>query len=173
VSRGIEVKKYRGKVVPVPMRPSAVEEQMTGQKNSCFSAGANRTCRILIADDSAAVRAQVRSLLDDRRDLEVCGEAVNGAEAIDRTKALQPDLVILDISMPVVDGFEAARVIHKFFPDVRILIFSVHKSNQLMKEALDIGAVGFVSKSEGRQLLKAIDTVLRDGHYSGSTAAYA
>lgn len=144
-------------------------------KESCFSSapGTVSICRILIADDSAAVRAQVRALLEDRKDLEVCGEACDGAEAIERTKELQPDLVVLDISMPVVDGFEAARVIHKFFPNVRILIFSVHKSNQLIKEALAIGAVGYVPKSEGQQLLKAIDMVLRDGHYSGSTAAYA
>jgi len=144
-------------------------------KESCLSSapGKPSVCRILIADDSAAVRAQVRLLLEDRKDLNVCGEARNGAEAIEKTKQLHPDLVVLDISMPVVDGFEAARVIHKFFPDVRILIFSVHKSNQLVKEALAIGAVGYVPKSEGQQLLKAIDTVLRDGHYSGSTAAYA
>lgn len=144
-------------------------------KESCLSSerGTPGVCRILIADDSAAVRAQVRAILEDRKDLKLCGEASNGAEAIDKTKELQPDLVVLDISMPVVDGFEAARVIHKFFPDVRILIFSVHKSNQLMKEALALGAVGYVPKSEGQQLLKAIDTILRDGHYSGSTAAYA
>ena len=144
-------------------------------KESCFSSapGTPSICRILIADDSVAVRAQVRALLENTTGLEVCGEASNGAEAIEKTKELQPDLVVLDISMPVVDGFEAARVIHKFFPDVRILIFSVHKSNQLIKEALAVGAVGYVPKSEGQQLLKAIDTVLRDGHYSGSTAAYA
>lgn len=144
-------------------------------KESCFSSapGTPGVCRILIADDSPAVRAQVRALLEDRKDLEVCGEACDGTEAIEKTKELQPDLVVLDISMPVIDGFEAARVIHKFFPDVRILIFSVYKSNQLIKEALAIGAVGYVPKSEGQQLLKAIDMVLRDGHYSGSTAAYA
>lgn len=145
------------------------------EQDSCFSSDAEvaSVCRILIADDSAAVRAQVRALLETHHHLEVCGEAADGSEAIAKTKALHPDLVILDISMPVIDGFEAARVIHKFFPDVRILIFSIHKSNQLMKEALDIGAAGYVPKSEGQQLLKAIETILRDGHYSGSTAAYA
>ena len=76
--------------------------------------------------------------------------------------------------MPGVDGFEAARVIRRFFPDVRILMFSVHKSNDLMKQVLDMGVAGSEKhKSQGDQLLKAIETVLRDMRYSGSTAAYA
>jgi DNA-binding NarL/FixJ family response regulator len=130
-------------------------------------------CRILIADDDSAVREQVRQIVESREGFKVCGEAADGAEAIERTKQLKPDLVILDISMPGVDGFEAARIIRKFFPDVRILMFSVHKSNELKKHAMEVGAAGYVEKSEGEQLLKAIETVLRDGHYYGSTAAFA
>ena len=129
--------------------------------------------RILIADDDAAVREQLCLLLESRERFQVCGEAESGTEAIERTKELHPDLVILDVSMPGVDGFEAARVIRRFFPDVRILMFSVHKSNDLMKQALDMGVAGYVNKSEGYQLLKAIETVLQDMRYSGSTAAYA
>lgn len=108
-----------------------------------------------------------------RDGFDVCGEASNGAEAIERAKELQPDLVILDTSMPVVDGIEAARVIRKFFPEIRILIFSVHKSKALVQEAIKAGAAGYVVKSEGQQLLNAIESVLRDGYYAGSTAAYA
>ncbi len=129
--------------------------------------------RILIADDNAAVRQRLRLLLESREDFTVCGEAKDGIEAINRTKESLPDLVILDITMPGVDGFEAARVIRKFFPDIRILIFSVHKSKQLVKEALEIGVAGFVGKTEGDLLLKAIDTVLHDGRYFAATAGYA
>ncbi len=75
--------------------------------------------------------------------------------------------------MPGTDGFEAARVIRKFFPKIRILIFSVHQSQDLMKEAAEVGAVGYVEKSESQQLLKAIETILRDGQYAGSTITYA
>jgi len=112
-------------------------------------------------------------LLETREGFEVCGEATNGAEAIDRAKELQPDLVILDVSMPVADGFEAARVIRTFFPEMRILMFSVHNSKKLMEEARKAGAAGYLVKSEAHQLLKAIEIVLRDGHYSGAAAAYA
>jgi DNA-binding NarL/FixJ family response regulator len=104
----------------------------------CFSIkpGAKNRCRILIADDDPDVREQVGLLLQTREGFEVCGEASDGSEAIERTKELQPDLVILDISMPVVDGIEAARIIRKFFPEIRILIFSVHKSKELVQEAI-------------------------------------
>jgi two-component system, NarL family, nitrate/nitrite response regulator NarL len=129
--------------------------------------------RILIADDNDAVRQMIRSLVESREDFQVCGEAADGMEAIDKAKQLKPDLVILDITMPRVDGFEAARVIRKFFPDIRILIFSVHKANQLMKELLETGVNGAIDKSESHMLLQAIDTVLRDGRYFAAAAGYA
>lgn len=129
--------------------------------------------RILIADDQDAVRKMVRGLLESRADFEVCGEAPNGAAAIDKAREIRPDLVILDISMPGVDGFEAARIIRKFFPEIRILIFSVHNATQLMKEAQNIGVNGFVEKSEsGQVLLKAIDTVMADKQYFATPAGY-
>ncbi len=129
--------------------------------------------RILIADDHDGVRKTLRSLLESRDDFEVCGEAANGVEAITRTKELKPDLVILDIRMPTVDGFEAARVIRKFFPEIRILIFSVHKANQMLEEAQKIGVNGFVEKSEnGQVLLRAVDDVLHDQRYFAAAAGY-
>jgi DNA-binding NarL/FixJ family response regulator len=129
--------------------------------------------RILIADDEDTVRKMVRVLLESRADFEVCGEADNGAIAIDKARELKPDLVILDISMPGVDGFEAARIIRKLFPKIRILIFSVHNATQLMKEAQNIGVNGFVEKSEsGQVLLKAIDTIMADKQYFAASAGY-
>ena len=129
--------------------------------------------RILIADDHDGMRHTLHWLLQSRPDFEVCGEAKDGAEAIRMTKELKPDLVTLDITMPNVDGFEAARVIRKFFPEVKILILSVHRASQMLEEAKKIGANGFMTKSEHAQaLLNAIDTVLQDRKYFAASAGY-
>ena len=129
--------------------------------------------RILIADDHEVMRNTLRMLLESRGDFEVCGEASDGSEAISKTKDLKPDLVILDISMPNVDGFEAARVIRKFLPEVRILILSVHRAKEMLEEAKKIGVNGFITKSEkGQVLLSAVDTVLQDRRYFAASAGY-
>ena len=116
--------------------------------------------RILIVDDHEAVRAGVRAILQSREGLEVCGEAANGREAVAKAQKLLPDLVILDITMPVLDGFSAAREIHKLLPNVAILLLSMHESPNLMNIAKSSGASGYVSKSEGAaMLLRAVDSV--------------
>jgi DNA-binding NarL/FixJ family response regulator len=118
--------------------------------------------RILIADDHEAVRKGVCTILSAREDVEICGEAENGKEAIEKAHALKPDLVILDITMPVLSGFEAAREIRKTLPQVPILILSMHESNQLIEEAKKIGVQGYVTKTQvGGKLLQAVDAVLR------------
>jgi two-component system, NarL family, nitrate/nitrite response regulator NarL len=117
--------------------------------------------RILVADDQELVRRRVCSTLASRPDFEVCGEASNGQEAIDKTKELHPDLVILDITMPVMNGLDAARIIHESFPATHILIFSVHRSKHLLQQAQKIGVQGYVTKGEPLQnLLAAADAVL-------------
>src|ERR1700730_10340567 len=119
--------------------------------------------RILIADDHEAVRKGVCAILSSRADVDVCGEAENGKEAIEKANALKPDLIILDISMPVLSGFDAAREIRKTLPHVPILILSMHESNQLVEEAKKIGAQGFVTKTQvGSTLLLGVDTLLRN-----------
>lgn len=116
--------------------------------------------RILIVDDHEAVRAGVRAILQSREGLEVCGEAANGREAVAKARELMPELVILDITMPVLDGFSAAREIHKAHPSVAILLFSMHESPNLINIAKSSGANGYVSKSEGAAvLLRAVDAV--------------
>ena len=116
--------------------------------------------RILIVDDHEAVRAGVRAILQSRQGLEVCGEAANGREAVAKAQKLLPDLVILDITMPVLDGFSAAREIHKLLPNVAILLLSMHESPNLINIAKSSGASGYVSKSEGAAiLLRAVDSV--------------
>ena len=118
--------------------------------------------RILIADDHEAVRKGVCAILSSRKDVEICGEAENGKEAIEKARTLKPDLVILDITMPVLSGFEAAREIRKTLPQVPILILSMHESNQLIEEAKKIGVQGYVTKTQvGATLLQAVDALLR------------
>jgi two-component system, NarL family, nitrate/nitrite response regulator NarL len=118
--------------------------------------------RILVADDHEAVRKGVCAILSSRADVEICGEAENGKDAIEKAIALKPELIILDITMPVLSGFEAAREIRKTLPDIAILILSMHESNQLIEEAKKIGVQGYVTKTQvGATLLQAVDTVLR------------
>ena len=122
--------------------------------------------QILIADDREAIRKQVSLILTSVPNLEVCAEAVNGKEAVEKTRELNPDLVILDITMPVLNGLDAARMIKGFAPDIPILVLTVHKSRQLMQEAQKIGVQGYVTKAEASQtLLRAVDAVLQKRTY--------
>jgi len=117
--------------------------------------------RVLIVDDHEAVRKGVCAILSSRVDIEVCGEAVNGEEAMVKAKELKPDLIILDVTMPVLNGFDAAREIQKILPKVRILMLSMHESKQLVEEAKRLGVHGYVSKTQaGDVLLTAVDTLI-------------
>ncbi len=120
-----------------------------------------RVLRVLVADDHEAVRKGVCSILAARADLELCGEAQNGKEAIEKARDLKPDVIIMDITMPVLSGFEAAREIRKTM-SVPILILSMHESNQLIEEARKIGVQGYVTKTQvAGALLHAVDALLR------------
>ena len=128
--------------------------------------------RILIADDHEVVRRGVRSILESRDDWEICGEAANGQEAIDKTHQLNPDLIVLDITMPVLNGLDAARNIRKSSPNTVILILSMHISKELIQEAQKIGAKGFVIKGEaGESLIKAVDAVRQNQTFFPSEVA--
>ena len=117
---------------------------------------------VLIADDHEIMRRGIRSVLESRDDIEVY-EAKNGKEAIDKTLELQPHLVILDVSMPVLDGFSAAREIKKAFPQIPILIFSLDRTETFTEVAKKIGVNGYLSKNDvGETLLKAIDAALNN-----------
>jgi DNA-binding NarL/FixJ family response regulator len=118
--------------------------------------------RILIVDDHEALRAGVRSVLESRG-LEVCGEAADGQEALAKALQLRPDLIILDITMPVLDGFSAAREIHKRLPGASILLLSMHESASMINVAKSSGARGYVAKSEGiARILKAVDAIAQN-----------
>jgi len=118
--------------------------------------------RILIADDHEMVRKGLRATLQTRKRWEVCGEAVNGREAVEKASKLNPDVVIMDITMPVLNGLEATRQIRKRLPRVQVLVLTIHESEQLMHEVLKAGARGYVAKSEaGSVILEAIQCLER------------
>jgi len=116
--------------------------------------------RILIADDHELVRRGLRVMLENHPGWEVSGEASDGREAVERTGELKPDLVLLDIGMPNLNGIEAARQILANCPATHILILTMHYSQQVVREVLAVGAHGFLLKSDaGRDLLNAVEAV--------------
>jgi two-component system, NarL family, response regulator NreC len=117
--------------------------------------------RVLIADDHDVVRRGVRSILLSRPDVEVCGEASDGQEAIEKALELKPDIIVLDLTMPVMGGFAAAAELRRRLPDIPILFYSIHDGAYLVAEAKRLGVQGFVSKSRiSEALLEAIDAVV-------------
>ncbi|MGA2417245.1 MAG: response regulator transcription factor [Candidatus Sulfotelmatobacter sp.] len=116
--------------------------------------------RILIADDHEVARRGIRSLLEGHEGWEVCGEARDGREAVDFATELQPDILLLDIGMPNLNGLDAARQILAAAPDARILILTIHDAEQVVREVLAAGARGFVLKSDaGRDLISAVEAL--------------
>jgi DNA-binding NarL/FixJ family response regulator len=128
--------------------------------------------KILIVDDQEIVRDGLRNLLSQTRPgWNVCGQASNGEEAIAAVARLHPDAVILDITMPVMNGLEAATRIAKLDKSCRILIFTMHESERLSGDIRDAGAQGFVLKSQaGLNLVVAIETLLGGGTFFGTRA---
>jgi DNA-binding NarL/FixJ family response regulator len=116
--------------------------------------------RILIADDHDVARRGIRSLLEAHPGWEICGEAKDGREAVEFANRARPDLVLLDIGMPGLNGLDAARQIHAACPDIRILILTMHDTEQLVREVLAVGARGYLLKSDsGRDLVAAVEAL--------------
>jgi DNA-binding NarL/FixJ family response regulator len=119
--------------------------------------------RILIADDHELMRRGLRSILATRPNWEVCGEAVDGSDAIEKTRLLRPDILVLDISMPRINGLEVARAVRRDYPGTQVVILSKYDESEMRPYAIEAGARGYVSKAEAsRQLLSAIESVLAD-----------
>jgi DNA-binding NarL/FixJ family response regulator len=119
-----------------------------------------KSLRILIADDHDLVRRGIRALIESRPEWIVCDEVRSGREAVAKTEELKPDIVVLDISMPELNGLEAARRIGKVSPGSEILFLSMHYSDHLIREILDVGARGFIVKSDSdRDLIVALETL--------------
>ena len=126
---------------------------------------ARHDARVLVADDHAAVRRSLRDLLQDGG-LRVIGEAADGREAVRLCEHLRPDVVVIDISMPVLNGFEAARAITRVSPVTKIVVLTGHSLNEYVTEAFRLGAVGFVRKQQAAfSLLAAIQAVLQGKTY--------
>lgn len=116
--------------------------------------------RILIADDHELARDGIRSLLEDHPGWEICAEARDGREAVSFADTLKPDVCLLDIGMPNLNGLDAARQIGAMLPETRILILTVHDSEQMVREVLATGARGFILKSDaGRDLVAAVEAL--------------
>jgi two-component system, NarL family, response regulator NreC len=122
--------------------------------------------RILIADDHEIVRKGVATVLSVRPDLEICGEAADGEEAVRKAEELRPDLVILDLTMPGLNGISAAEKIRKILPGVPILILSMHEGASLLETFRHIGVQGYVPKTQASEkLLDAVDALANGNTY--------
>jgi DNA-binding NarL/FixJ family response regulator len=117
--------------------------------------------KVLVVDDSPAVRRIVRILFEDDTAFEVCGEAENGREGIEKAQELFPDLIVMDLSMPVMNGPDATRAIRRIMPNVPILLLSGHSDLLTVNEARSVGISVVVSKTELSMLVEAARAVLR------------
>jgi PAS domain S-box-containing protein len=130
--------------------------------------------RILIADDHEMMRRGLRGLIESHQEWAVCGEAVEGDDAVRKSVELNPDLVIMDINMPGLSGIDAALRIRKENAATRILFFTVHDSDQVLQEIVDVGAQGYVAKSRaGQDLVEAVRSVLNGKTFFPSMATAA
>jgi DNA-binding NarL/FixJ family response regulator len=115
--------------------------------------------RILIVDDEKAVRTALGRLLATRKEWQVVGEAADGAQAIGMARELQPDVVIMDITMPQKNGLEATPEIKREHPPVEVLIFTQHDSTQMVRQAQNAGASGYLLKSQANWLVAAVEAM--------------
>jgi len=119
--------------------------------------------RILIADDHELVRRGLCALLKDHEGWEICGEATDGREAVEKAKLLKPDVVILDVGMPNLNGLAATRQLSRQDPHCKIIVLTITDTDQVVQEALDAGARGFVLKSDAaRDLVSAVEALQRN-----------
>jgi DNA-binding NarL/FixJ family response regulator len=142
------------------------------KNNSGFAEGVALNLRILIADDHEVVRRGLRTVLSSRPGWIVCAEATNGREAIALATQYRPNIIVMDISMPEMNGLEATRKIRKILPKTEVLILSVHYSDQLLREIVDTGARGYVLKSDAStDLLNAVEALANRRSFFPTSAA--
>src|SRR5271163_72645 len=122
--------------------------------------------RILVVDDHDVVRAGVKTILATRADWEVCGEATNGKMAVEMARELNPDLIVMDITMPVMSGLEAAREIAKLNLKCKVLVLSMHELHYKVEDFVKMGIRGYVLKSDAvRDLIRALDELTAGGTF--------
>ena len=118
--------------------------------------------RILVADDHEMIRKGLRSVILPHEGWSICGEATNGREAVEMARRLRPNVVIMDVTMPELNGLDATRQIRKELPDCRVLILTMHESEQLIHEVLSVGASGYVLKTDaGNLVTTALESLSR------------
>ncbi len=128
--------------------------------------------RIFLADDHEVVRSGIRSVLVTQPGWEICGEASNGREAVEKVAALKPDVIVIDIGMPELNGLEATRQIIKAHETAKVLVLTVHESHQVVRDVLDAGARGYILKSDaGRDLIAAVQALQRNKTFFTSKVA--
>jgi DNA-binding NarL/FixJ family response regulator len=121
-----------------------------------------KKARVLVVDDHPVVRKGIGAILQDRPDWEVCGEASNGREAVAAAAQLKPDVVVMDISMPELNGLDATRQILSENPEMQVLILSMHESEQIVRDVLQSGARGYLLKADaGNELMAAMEAMRR------------
>lgn len=130
--------------------------------------------RILVADDHQVVRTGLRALLESKTGWRVCAEAANGREAVEKASAFRPEVAVLDIGMPLLNGVEATRQIRKVSPETEVLILTMHDSEQMIQGVLDAGARGYILKDDAdRNLLAAVEAVRKHKPYLSSRVSAA
>jgi DNA-binding NarL/FixJ family response regulator len=125
--------------------------------------------KILIADDHAVLREGLRMILEAMSDMNVVGEAINGRDAIEKAEQLKPDVIVMDIAMPEMNGIEATRIICKRLPSVMVIILSAYQNSEHIFRAIEAGARAYLLKeSAGAWATKAIHTVMKGQYYFGA-----
>jgi len=122
--------------------------------------------RVIVVDDHAVIRRGVQGILHAFPEWELCGEAENGEEGVKLAQSVKPEIIIMDVSMPGLNGLEATRIIHQLLPNTKILLLTLHSSTELVRSAFRAGARGYVLKSDAEhELVRALNVLLGDGTY--------
>ena len=122
--------------------------------------------RVLIVDDHAVIRRGVQGILSTYPEWDLCGEADNGQDAIRLAGELAPEVVIMDVSMPGMNGLEATRIIHDLLPETKVLLLTLHSSSEFVRSAFRAGARGYVLKPDAEnELVRALNVVIGEGTY--------
>ena len=138
-------------------------------ENSFIPSNQSFPIKVLLVDDHAVVRDGIRARLERSADFQVVGEAVNGREAIQKVEELEPDVVLMDISMPVMNGMDAARYLRESHPEIKVIILTMHEHKEYIQGVIRCGAQGYIVKDvTAQEMISAIKTVMGGETYYSS-----